>query len=823
MKKNNFLTKAFTLLFVALFSLTGARAQTIVSDVKAFHTGPTYTSLSWEGNATQLRYRQAGTQTTYNFDNSTLSPWTTFTGWTDDYTGGWSWSAPDDGHYHGTQFVWAINSICQTYRSYKAGTGRGRNGSADMVISGSFCSNSNVQPTAFHSHAIEPDNYLVSPQVKLGGYISFWAKGMDPADCEENFGVFYTTATNPSRTSTWRQVGSAKIATPEWVQYIFDLGAIRDQDLNKNGYIAIRHYDCYDEDLLCVDDIVLTEPGGDWTYVSIPSGTSYDLTGLSMLKPYQVEVQVSDTWKGTGFTTTTENPVPSEVSADPVAAVGAKINWWGIGDEYEVWYKSEPYDGPQYFFDDFESNKGWTVRDGSNNSSNSKMQRGTVPEAYKFSAHSGSNIYYATSWSLNTGDYQANHYLITPQVLIGNKVKFWVRCNPGYCDEYEVLLSTGGNQISDFTIPLKPLAPVPNVDAWTRISIDVPEQYVDKQGYIAIHHNMYGGNYLAIDDFGIFEPDIPGSGVWQTLETSDLSVDLAGLIPNTPYEYYVVSNKDGVVDPTPARVETDHFNFTTLPLEELVLEDDGQNSPTITALGGGTVQTLTLKDRTLKAGTWNTLCLPVDVSLTATGNGNNRRYNWPGTSTNVDVRTLTGATYTESTKTLTLTFSGANGVARLAAGVPYIIKPSADISGIKFLGVPRIIKAGMNPVTFRLVEGEDVTLMFRGSYDKLTFDATNRSVLFLKSNKLVFPVNGSYINAQRAAFFLKGAQVSTSIGNLIKECIVNLDDEDPTGIAELLGIEEEAGTWYDLNGRKLTGKPAQKGIYINNGKKTIIK
>ena len=51
---------------------------------------------------------------------------------------------------------------------------------------------------------------------------------------------------------------------------------------------------------------------------------------------------------------------------------------------------------------------------------------------------------------------------------------------------------------------------------------------------------------------------------------------------------------------------------------------------------------------------------------------------------------------------------------------------------------------------------------------------------------------------------------------------MNLDDEDPTGISELFGIEEN-GTWYDLNGRKLSGKPAQKGIYINNGKKTIIK
>ena len=31
------------------------------------------------------------------------------------------------------------------------------------------------------------------------------------------------------------------------------------------------------------------------------------------------------------------------------------------------------------------------------------------------------------------------------------------------------------------------------------------------------------------------------------------------------------------------------------------------------------------------------------------------------------------------------------------------------------------------------------------------------------------------------------------------------------------------GSWYDLQGRKLEGKPTQKGIYINKGKKTFIK
>ena len=812
MKKNNFLTKAFTLLFVALFSLTGARAQTIVSDVKAFHTGPTYTSLSWEGNATQLRYRAAGTQTIYNFDNSQLSPWTTFTGWTSNQT---------YGQMHGTKFMWAIYSKDKTYHSYAAGTGLGRNGSTDMVVSGSYCGDGTSAAGSFGNEGLVPDNYLVSPQVTLGGYISFWAKGMDPNECEENFGVFYTTATTPSRTSDWIQVGSDKTATSEWVQYIFDLGAIT--AAGESGYIAIRHYNCYDEDLLCVDDIVLTQPGGNWTTVSI-SDTSYDLTGLTMLTPYQVEVNVNGTWKGTGFTTTHLNPVPSEVSADPVYAVGATINWWGIGDEYEVYFKNDPYDGPQYFFDDFEngfSDKGWTRRKGSNGSSHSTLTCATPPGEWKFTPHSGGkngNVVYATSWGGSySGDYQANNYLITPKVLIGKKVKFWVRANPGYPDKYEVLLSTGGNQISDFTVTLKPLAPAPAVDAWTRISIDVPDQYVDKQGYIAIHHDMYGGNFLAIDDFGIFEPDVPGSGDWQMVKTSDLSAPLTGLVPNTPYEYYVVSIKNDAVDPTPERSVTDIFTFHTLPLEELVLVDNGENSRTITAMGGTNVQTVTLQDRTLKTGTWNTLCLPFDVPLTRYGNN----YHWYGTNTNVDVRQLNGASYDKSTKTLTLNFSSANNVSKLVAGTPYIIKPSANISNIQFSGVT--LKAGMNPVTIGLVEGEDVTLMFRGSYDKLTFDATDRSVLFLKSNKLVFPVNGSYINAQRAAFFLKGAQVSTSIGNLIKECVVNLDDEDPTGIAELLGIEEEAGTWYDLNGRKLTGKPVQKGIYINNGKKTIIK
>ena len=47
--------------------------------------------------------------------------------------------------------------------------------------------------------------------------------------------------------------------------------------------------------------------------------------------------------------------------------------------------------------------------------------------------------------------------------------------------------------------------------------------------------------------------------------------------------------------------------------------------------------------------------------------------------------------------------------------------------------------------------------------------------------------------------------------------------EGTTRIDNLNVNDNENGEWYDLNGRKLNGKPAQKGIYIKNGKKVVVK
>ena len=50
-----------------------------------------------------------------------------------------------------------------------------------------------------------------------------------------------------------------------------------------------------------------------------------------------------------------------------------------------------------------------------------------------------------------------------------------------------------------------------------------------------------------------------------------------------------------------------------------------------------------------------------------------------------------------------------------------------------------------------------------------------------------------------------------------------LDFEDATtGISEVRSAPS-SGAWFSLDGRQLSGRPTARGIYVNNGKKVMIK
>ena len=58
----------------------------------------------------------------------------------------------------------------------------------------------------------------------------------------------------------------------------------------------------------------------------------------------------------------------------------------------------------------------------------------------------------------------------------------------------------------------------------------------------------------------------------------------------------------------------------------------------------------------------------------------------------------------------------------------------------------------------------------------------------------------------------------------IKQFVLNFGDEETTSIVNCqLSTVNSDDAWYDMSGRKLSGKPSVKGIYINNGHKIVIK
>jgi hypothetical protein len=125
----------------------------------------------------------------------------------------------------------------------------------------------------------------------------------------------------------------------------------------------------------------------------------------------------------------------------------------------------------------------------------------------------------------------------------------------------------------------------------------------------------------------------------------------------------------------------------------------------------------------------------------------------------------------------------------------------------------------------RTVVSQDGKVSFTGTYDAMSFAEDNRSILFLGTNNtLYYPQTGAHINAFRAYFQLNGISASDLSAKNVK---MFFGDESPTdGVGEVQGSQfkvQGEDTWYDLDGRRLSGKPTQKGIYVNNGRKVVMK
>ena len=244
--------------------------------------------------------------------------------------------------------------------------------------------------------------------------------------------------------------------------------------------------------------------------------------------------------------------------------------------------------------------------------------------------------------------------------------------------------------------------------------------------------------------------------------------------------------------------------------------DEDDNTTTLADNDGGIV-TATLTSRTLyKDDKWNTLCLPFDVEDIS---GSPLK--------EAMLKEFTDASFADGT--LTLTFTDATSI---KAGQAYLIKweDSGTILGpsdLVFTGVT--LAKDLCDDEISTDDKGTATVAFLGTYKKLTFDAADQSILFLGAgNTLYYPQSGATIGAQRAYFKLNGITAGDpAAGANVRAFVLDFgDEEEATGIDNLTLNSQlptlNSDTWYTLDGRRLSGKPATKGIYLRAGKKVMI-
>ena len=239
--------------------------------------------------------------------------------------------------------------------------------------------------------------------------------------------------------------------------------------------------------------------------------------------------------------------------------------------------------------------------------------------------------------------------------------------------------------------------------------------------------------------------------------------------------------------------------YREVPIPTITLANNSDNTSVIEANNGKLVN-VKLSDRTLyKDGSWNTLCLPFSLTAEQVTNQLDPE----------SLMTLQSSSF--SNGTLTLTFAKATTI---EAGKPYIVKWTSDLplESPTFTGVT-IANATAN------VNTDNVD--FIGIYSPLNITAADNTMLYLSTdNTLYYPNAVMTIGAFRAYFQLKGITAADLPQSAI---VLNFDAEGTTGLNSLTPALSQGEGVYTLDGRKLNAMPTQKGVYIVNGKKVVIK
>jgi len=270
------------------------------------------------------------------------------------------------------------------------------------------------------------------------------------------------------------------------------------------------------------------------------------------------------------------------------------------------------------------------------------------------------------------------------------------------------------------------------------------------------------------------------------------------------------ARKDETV--TIAHGSTGNREYTTTWTENVLELANGTSNADIiadAAATGKTYNRVTLADRTLlKDGNWNTLCLPFDVTIADS----------PLAGDGVVAKVFDNTSSMSDAGVLTLKFTAAP--ATIPAGTPFIIK--WDNTGVNLVN-PVFSGVSISSTPAQEVESTDENVQFVGQYSPFAITDDNiKEILFVGTgNKIGYSASTRTLKSFRAHFWVK-----PNDGAGARSINIDFGDGETTSLNEELRVKNEefaTAQWYTLDGRRLSGKPTEKGVYINNGKKVMIK
>ncbi len=238
---------------------------------------------------------------------------------------------------------------------------------------------------------------------------------------------------------------------------------------------------------------------------------------------------------------------------------------------------------------------------------------------------------------------------------------------------------------------------------------------------------------------------------------------------------------------------------------------------------------VTLSGRTLsKSGEWNTLCLPFSMDATQIA---------ASSLNGATIKELSSASNLASNGTMTLAFTtvydateAPNG--SIEAGKPYLVKWKSASGSVSDPTFPDVTVEASSPtaVTFTNNANSGGYCKFIGQYSPFSIVASGATgdnqgnldeIIMLGSGSMLgYSKNVRTLKPFRCHFFVPangGVQQARSF-------VMNFGDEETTGIIGLSANQRSTDdATYTLDGRRINGLPTQKGMYIRNGRKVIIK